>query len=244
MDALATVTYAGTKKNLVESGMVADTPAVAAPSADLDFGRSEKMDDNTQHLEPTGISLKRYVDNQGNILARRDTLVATSEVSAMADRKIYAPMTSSSQMDNVNYSFVAHDNQLLIDITEPDFMVEKTNIYVTVKEVPDLQGNLMASPVIMDIYFYRNPLRWNVNKIIQEVEYGSGSEFYATIRNLSGVSQFFQLEDLPVWISASQTSGTINALGEQQIKFTVNDYINIGTYTEQITLRSKSRHQK
>ena len=34
MDALATVTYAGTKKNLVESGMVADTPAIAAPSAD------------------------------------------------------------------------------------------------------------------------------------------------------------------------------------------------------------------
>ena len=36
MDALATVTYAGTKKNLVESGMVADTPAVAAPQAEGD----------------------------------------------------------------------------------------------------------------------------------------------------------------------------------------------------------------
>ena len=34
MDALATVTYAGTKKNLVESGMVADTPAVSAPQHD------------------------------------------------------------------------------------------------------------------------------------------------------------------------------------------------------------------
>ena len=32
MDALATVTYAGTKKNLVDSEMVADTPSVAAPS--------------------------------------------------------------------------------------------------------------------------------------------------------------------------------------------------------------------
>ena len=31
MEALATVTYAGTKKNLVESEMVADTPAIAAP---------------------------------------------------------------------------------------------------------------------------------------------------------------------------------------------------------------------
>ena len=34
MDALATVTYAGTKKNLVESGMVADQPAIAAPQHD------------------------------------------------------------------------------------------------------------------------------------------------------------------------------------------------------------------
>ena len=34
MEALATVTYAGTKKNLVESGMVADTPSVAAPQGD------------------------------------------------------------------------------------------------------------------------------------------------------------------------------------------------------------------
>ena len=32
LDALATVTYAGTKKNLVESGMVADTPSITAPN--------------------------------------------------------------------------------------------------------------------------------------------------------------------------------------------------------------------
>ena len=36
LDALATVTYAGTKKNLVESEMVADTPSVSAPQADGD----------------------------------------------------------------------------------------------------------------------------------------------------------------------------------------------------------------
>ena len=36
MDALATVTYAGTKKSLVESGMVADTPSIAAPQKEGD----------------------------------------------------------------------------------------------------------------------------------------------------------------------------------------------------------------
>ena len=33
LDALATVTYAGTKKNLIDSEMVADTPVVSAPSS-------------------------------------------------------------------------------------------------------------------------------------------------------------------------------------------------------------------
>ena len=36
MNALATVTYAGTKKNIVESQMVADTPAIAAPQNEGD----------------------------------------------------------------------------------------------------------------------------------------------------------------------------------------------------------------
>ena len=36
IDALATVMYAGTKKNLIESGMVDDTPAIAAPQKEGD----------------------------------------------------------------------------------------------------------------------------------------------------------------------------------------------------------------
>ena len=42
MDALATVTYAGTKKNLVESGMVADTPSIA-PLNPPEGGKSWKV---------------------------------------------------------------------------------------------------------------------------------------------------------------------------------------------------------
>ena len=209
---------------------------MSALMAYLDFGRSEKMDDNTQHLEPTGISLKRYVDNQGKILARRDTLVAASAVSELADRITYAPMTSTVQMDNLNYNFVAHDNQLLINITEPDYTVEKTNVYVTVKEIPDLQGNLMASPITMDLFVYQNPLRWSVKNVERNIPYGKGDTFSVTVKNLSGVSQYFEIEDLPVWINASQTNGTIDPLGEQSITFTVSSYINVGTYTEQITL--------
>ena len=202
----------------------------------LDFGRSEKQDDNQQHLEPTGISLKRYVNERGDVTERRDTLVAHADIEAIAARDIYAPMVSNAQLDNLLYSYVANGNELYMNIKQPDFMVEKTNIYVTVKEVTDLQGNTMESPITMNLYVYRNPLRWDVKRIDEDVNYGEGVSFEATVKNLSGVKQNFRLEDLPLWINASQTEGVLDALDEQKITFTVNDYINIGTYNEQVAL--------
>ena len=209
---------------------------MSAMLAYLDFGRSEKMDDNQQHLEPTGISLKRHVNERGEVTARRDTLVAQTEVEAMAARDTYAPMVSNAQLNNLMYSYVANGNELYMNIKQPDFMVERTNIYVTVKEVTDLQGNTMASPITLNLYVNRNPLRWDVKRIDKVVNYGEGMTFEATVKNLSGVTQNFSIEDLPIWISASQTRGTVSALDEQKITFTVNEYINIGTYNEQVSL--------
>ena len=207
----------------------------------LNFEQSKKSDDNTQELVPTGVSLKLYVDNQNKVQARRDSLVSDEKVKALSDKEFYAPMLSTAQLENINYNFVSNDNQLYISINEPDYMVEKTNVYVTVKEVPDLQGNLMASPITLNLFVYRNPLRWNVKRIEKEVKYGEGVTIEATVKNLSGVTQNYSLEDLPVWISASHTSGTIAALDEQVIKFTVSPYINIGTYNEQISLIGDSK---
>ena len=223
--------------NLIEE-YATHTPVgtMSALMAYLDFGRSEKLDNGLQRLEPTGISIKRYLDSQGKIVARRDTLVSNAEVEAIAARDFYAPMVSNSQMDNLNYSFATNNNELLIDITEPDFMVEKTNVYVTIKDIPDLQGNLMASPLTMDLYVYRNPLRWDVKRIEERFPYRKGCTFEATVKNLSGIRQNFRIEDLPVWITASETQGVIGPLDEKTVQFTVSDFINVGTYNEQISL--------
>ena len=52
LDALATVMYAGTKKNLVESGMVADTPAIAAPANDGDPWRVKVVLEFPRETDP------------------------------------------------------------------------------------------------------------------------------------------------------------------------------------------------
>ncbi len=206
----------------------------------LNFEQSVRTDNNTMRLEPTGISIKRYKDNQGYIVARQDTLVSSID-PAIADRRTYAPMVSNSQLENLNFTYAVNDNQLLVNIKEPNYTIEKTNVYLTVKEVPDLRGNLLASPITMNVYVYRNPLRWNVSQITQNMHYGEEITMEATIRNMTGERQIYELKELPVWITASQTSGVINALSEQTITFTVSPYINIGTYNEQIDLIDDSQ---
>ena len=210
-----------------------------ALKAYLDFGRSELQDDGTQRLMPTGISLKRYKDAQGNVVTQHnDTIVAQPLVNAFADRIQHAPMTSSRKLDNVRFSYVADGKDLLINLDVPDYQIEKSNVYVTVRDVADLNGNTMASPLTMNMYVYRNPLRWDVKHLNLSAPYGKGLTFEATIHNLSGQQQSFELLDLPVWITASKMQGVINALDDETIVFTVSPYINVGNYKEVLSLIS------
>ena len=145
-------------------------------------------------------------------------------------------MARSSQLNNVKYSYVVDGNKLLINLDVPDAQIEKTNVYVTVRDVADLNGNIMKSPLTMNVYVYRNPLRWD--KLHEDVvlSYGDGVEITATIKNLSGESHHFELRDIPIWITPSITEGTIGPLDEQKVTFTISPFINIGTYNEVVSL--------
>ena len=203
----------------------------------LNFGRNELQLNNQQYLMPTGISLKRYTDlTTGELTTQRDTLIAQEVVDRLADKSNYAPMRGLATLENIPYSFVADGKDLLINLDLPDYQIEKTNIMVTVKDVTDLNGNTMASPVTMDLYVYRNPLRWTVKQLNMSLAYGEEHTFEATVQNLSGRSKRFTLQGMPLWITASQYEGVIGALGEQVITFTVSPSINMGDFDETIYL--------
>lgn len=204
----------------------------------LSFGRNELQMDNSQRIMPTGISLRRYRDpNTGKLIETRyDTIVDKSVVERLADREVFAPMRNAHKLENIPYKFVADGKDLFINLNVPDKDIEKTNVYLTVKEVADLQGNLMASPVCMDLYVYRSPLRWNQKRVTMEVDYGYEHAFEVTVKNLSGKRQEYRIEGLPLWLTASQTSGTLAALDEETIKLTMSPYTNIGDYDEVLYL--------
>ena len=203
----------------------------------LSFSESQRQSDNDLRLMPSGVSLKRYKDTTtGEYTSQRDTIVSDDDLARCSDRTIYAPMHDNQKMENIKFSYVADGSNLLINLDVPEPDIEKTNVYIIVKEVADLQGNLMASPAMMDLYVYRNPLRWGDKHLNLTSAYGEELTFTAKIKNLSGRSRRFTLEGLPLWMTASETSGTVGALDEQTVTFTVSPYINIGNFEESISL--------
>ena len=203
----------------------------------LGFAQNELQLDNSQRLMPTGISLKRYWDKTvGEYISERDTLVSQANIERFADRTNYAPMRGEGRLENIPYSFVADGKELLVNLDLPDYQIEKTNVIVTVKDIADLNGNTLASPVVMDFYVYRNPLRWDVKHMELEMQYGEEYTFEAKVVNQTGKSRRFTINGLPVWMAASETSGSVGPLNEQTITFTISPYINIGNFDEVIYL--------
>ena len=193
----------------------------------------ERQNNNIVRVMPSGVSLKLYKAD-GIIQAQRDTVIAPSVMETLADRQDYASMNESTPVDNIDFSYVVKDNELVINLGESDDKLERTNVYVTVKDVPDLRGNLLQSPVMMDLYVYRAPLRWKVKQQRIKANYLEGATFDLDIENVSGKSRSYEIKGLPEWLTVSQTSGTLAALGEETLTFTINKNANIGTYDEQL----------
>ena len=201
----------------------------------LSFSESIRQADNTMRLMPSGVSLRRYKDTTaGTLTNRRDTVVAQEVVDRLCDRMIFAPMHDKQEMENIRFSYVADGKDLLINLDVPEAIIEKTNVYIVVKEAADLQGNLMASPVMMDLYVHRNPLRWSDKHLLLTSRYGEEYRFTATVRNLSGKKRNFELQGLPSWMTASTLNASVGAQDEETVTFTVSPYTNIGNFEETI----------
>ncbi len=203
----------------------------------LPFSRSEKQMDNTYKLTFTPLSAKRYKDPFGNYTSRVDTLII-GDASMLADKKDFAPMRDLGLKENVKFSYAAKNDQLIVNLDVPDKEIEGTTVYVTVKDVTDLNGNEMASPVMMWVYVNRNDLKWENNQIKQEFEYEwkEYMQFTTTIHNKGGKRRHFRLEGMPDWLTVTPIEGNVTALGSQDISFSINQSINPGTYDEVIYL--------
>ena len=158
------------------------------------------MDMVTKRHKATGLRNNNYA------------VICTDESPALK------PMSKES---NVNYNFVASERGIVIELNEDADRLEGVTVNITVKDVLDLNGN-QSLPITWTALVQRNQLLWFENEVDVVGRIGEEKKFTAMITNQSAQTEYWVLNDLPAWLSANFTSGSLPALGTQEITFTVD----------------------
>ena len=223
----------------------------------MGFNRQERQSSNALEVVPYPYSQVIYKDENGNIIYEEDKLthkpttnprcdylfndsITPAKVIAHIDQNEGAPIRPYEELKNINYSYVARDNQLLVNIDEPAEYVNKRNIYVTVRNIADLNGNAMESPYTMSCFVDNNVLRWEEKNIQSYLHYGDGGGIFIKIKNVSGSPHTYTVTNNPKWLTVSPKTDIIGPKEETWLELTVNKNLNVGTYDEILYLKDEN----
>ena len=219
----------------------------------LSFDRQERQGDNDIVLVPYPYSRKIYLDDNGNVKYQVDPVTKEKTSTPVRDYSFdssvsietllshivdtdAAPVVPYEELKNLKFSFVGKDNQVLVSIDEPASRINRNNVYVTVRNVEDKNGNAMASPVTACYYVTNSNLQWVINRMNETVLYGEGQTINFIISNDGASSHTYTIENCPKWLTLSSYSNIIGSQDMVSITGTVNKSLNVGTYDEIIYL--------
>ena len=134
-----------------------------------------------QYTNPNGIIEQRFSvndrrifkDANGNVVNKVVPLVTTSDqrpMTDLADAANNAPIKSHGILNKLYFDWSFNNDELMINILNRDYEVNKQSVYVTVRDVEDLNGNPMSSPVSWTAFVDRNSLKWSDKTVTVTVE--------------------------------------------------------------------------
>ncbi len=230
------------------------TYATKSPNGDeaglltyLSFDRQERQKDNSIELVPYAYSKKLYLDDQGkpryelNPLTKEptDTLVrdyvfvdSVDEILKHFDKTDAAPVVPYEEVTNLKFSFIGSGNKVLVELDEPAAKLNHRNIYVTLRDIEDKNGNTMASPQTACYYVTNSSLQWLVNRLDVTIKYGSGEGCELPFFNNGAQSHTCTIENCPSWLTLNKYSDVVAPQMMDYVDATVSKDLNIGTYNE------------
>lgn len=155
-----------------------------------------------------------------------DALTFTDEAPALREKKTET---------NVDYSFTASDNKIVITLNETPASIAACTLNFTVRDLRDVNGNL-SLPVCWSAYINNNELAWSENSMKMTKKTGESHTFEASFANKSGKQQMWTISGMPSWLKADTEYGTVDPLATETISFEVTEATPVGKYEETVYL--------
>ncbi len=208
-----------------------------------------------QFLNASGVLQLRFSGNDRRIIRDKTTgdvinkviplVIDPTSWEQIADGDNNAPIKSGGLLTKLNFDWSFNNDELMINILNRDYEVNKQSIYVTVRDVEDINGNPMTSPVTWTAFVDRNNLKWsekNLDIHINQPSLADVDDTEVTVRiiNQSGKRHTYTIESLPTWLTVNMTSGALDPMEEQNVRFTFDTQIAVGEYSDIIYLTDEN----
>ncbi len=213
----------------------------------LSFDRQERQKDNDLELVAYPYSKKIYLDDKGEVRYELDSLtkLPTStplrdylfvdpmdEIINSIDSTTAAPMIPYEELKNLTFDFVGEGHKVLVNLKENNARLNRRNIYVTVREVEDKNGNAMASPQTACYFVTNSSIQWLTNRLSDYAQYGYETMLEMSLMNNSATKQTYKIENCPRWLTLDKYTDILDPLASATIKATVSKDLNVGSYDE------------
>lgn len=184
-------------------------------------------------------SKKKYYDSNHNEISRKDEVVLT-DISSQTQKDIYAPVQTRGELSKLAFSWMNRQNELVVSLDVADSEINKSQVFLTVRDVEDLCGNTLVSPLSWTIYVDRNRLRWAQKELNVILPYGKDTTIALTIQNDCGLDANYSLTKTEKWISLTPEYGVLPSEGEQKIQLHISPELDPGEYTTIIYLTDQN----
>lgn len=140
-------------------------------------------------------------------------------------------------VSDVDFDWVVNGDQIIItpNPTQAD-LIENVILDITVANVEDERGNLLASPATWTAFVDRGTMKWDEDNIELRKKFLEPVAFEVEIINRGGSNEAFTISNLPPWLTASPSSGSIAPASTLTVRFDVASDLNIGQFTQDIRL--------
>ena len=178
-----------------------------------------------------------FRDANGKVVEKIQPLLV-DDLTTQADKSNYAPVRDRGLLTNLPFNWTYQESDLLINIKTQPREINKRTMYLTVRDVEDLNGNRLPSPVMWTVYANLNSIVWSERtlQIVTDYEQSSVARNTIAIMNQTGMTRQYTIDHLPTWLSVSPAQGTLEAEDQKTVTFTLKEVLKPGLHNHIVYL--------
>jgi len=149
---------------------------------------------------------------------------------------INAPVLESLPLTKLKFSWASDGTKLLINLDMKDSEINNRNIFLTVRDVEDLNGNTMVNPYSWTIYTYRNILYWASDDQMLNLKQGESAIGDVEFINVTSKSVNYTVSTSSPYIKVSDAQGVTKLVDTNHLSYFVEKGMTPGNYVEYLWL--------